>query len=219
MFFRVCGGLLCIDSAVQVSVVPFKAWMVTVWWFNVHLMMACVMVAEALWWSSMCQHLYLGSYVHVSEASVKVYGPPQTYLWSLVCARPFSWIEFLYEFKCAWFLSMMESKSDNSNTTTGSQIPTLASLNVKITPELFNGTDYKDWAYSATMAIGGTWRLGDIDETIKEPNKSDPKYSDWVSKNMCHEFDPKFHVRRNCKELQIFGHCKGTLGFNWECLC
>ena len=65
-----------------------------------------------------------------------------------------------------------------------SQIPTFAGLNVKIIAELFNGSNYKDWAYSARMAIGGTQRLGYIDGSIKEPNKNDPKYSDWVSKNM-----------------------------------
>ena len=49
-------------------------------------------------------------------------------------------------------------------------------LNAKITPDLFNGTNYKDWAYSARMAIGGSRRLGYIEGSIKEPKKDNPKY-------------------------------------------
>ena len=77
----------------------------------------------------------------------------------------------------------MESKSDNSVTSI-QQVPNIANLNVKITPDLFNGTNYKDWAYSARMAIGGSRRLGYIDGSIKEPKKDNPKYSEWISENM-----------------------------------
>lgn len=57
-------------------------------------------------------------------------------------------------------------------------------LNAKITPDLFNGTKYKDWAYSTKMAIGRSRRLDYIDGSIKEPKKDDLKYSDWVSENI-----------------------------------
>ena len=56
----------------------------------------------------------------------------------------------------------------------------IINLNVKIIPNLFNGTNYKDWAYSAKMAIGGSRRLGYIDGSIKKP-KDNPKDSEWVS--------------------------------------
>ena len=79
----------------------------------------------------------------------------------------------------------MESKSGNSITSTQTQqFPILTNLNVKLTPEIFNGTNYRDWAYSTKMAIGGSRRLGCIDGSIKVTTKEDPKYSDWVSENM-----------------------------------
>lgn len=34
------------------------------------------------------------------------------------------------------------------------------------------------------MAIEGSKRLGYINGSIKEPEKDEPKYSDWVSENM-----------------------------------
>ena len=53
-----------------------------------------------------------------------------------------------------------------------------------LTPEIFNGTNYRDWAYSTKMAIGGSRRLGCIDGSIKVTTKEDPKYSDWILNSM-----------------------------------
>lgn len=65
-----------------------------------------------------------------------------------------------------------------SSTFSTQQLPSVVNPNTRITPSLFNCSNYEDWAYSVKMAIGGTKRY--IDESIKEP---DPKYSDWVSEN------------------------------------
>lgn len=47
------------------------------------------------------------------------------------------------------------------------------------------GSNYKDWSYSASMAIGGAKQLGlGIRMSVKEPKHDDPKYFDWVSKNI-----------------------------------
>lgn len=43
--------------------------------------------------------------------------------------------------------------------------------------------NYKDWAYLARMTIGGSKRLECIGESIKQLEKEDPKYSDWVSES------------------------------------
>lgn len=77
----------------------------------------------------------------------------------------------------------MDFKSDSPITSTP-QISYISNLNVRITPDLFNATNYKDWAYSARMATGVSMRLGYIHGSIKEPDKDDSKYSDWVSGNM-----------------------------------
>lgn len=73
----------------------------------------------------------------------------------------------------------MESRSDNptapTNLNATPHFPNVTNLNAKITPDLFNGTNYKHWAYSARMAIGGLRELGYIDASVKEPNKDDPK--------------------------------------------
>ena len=82
-----------------------------------------------------------------------------------------------------FFNTLMESKSDNA-TASAFQFPNITNLNVKITPDLFNGTNYKDWAHSVRMVIRGSKRLGYIDGNIKEPKKDDPKYSDWISESM-----------------------------------
>lgn len=50
---------------------------------------------------------------------------------------------------------------------------------------MLDGNNHKDWAYSARIVIGGPKRFGYIDdESIEEPPKMDPKYSDLVSENM-----------------------------------
>lgn len=53
--------------------------------------------------------------------------------------------------------------------------------NLRLTPSLFDGTNYREWTYSAT--IGGVKRLGYIDGSLSKPDK-DYKYSDWLSENM-----------------------------------
>ena len=91
----------------------------------------------------------------------------------------------------------METKSDQP-AAMAPQFPNITSLNVRITPELFNGTNYKDWAYSARMAIGGSRRLGYIDGSNKEPKKDDPKYSRvGLRKYVGYELDLEFNGRRN----------------------
>ena len=78
----------------------------------------------------------------------------------------------------------MASKGESSTGFGQQLLANVVNPNIRITPSLFNGTNYKDWAYSARMAIGGSKRLGYIDGSIKEPEKEDPKYSDRVSENM-----------------------------------
>ena len=50
--------------------------------------------------------------------------------------------------------------------------------NARITVELFDGKNQKEWSYSTKMAIGGVKRLGYINGQIKEPSKEDTKYED-----------------------------------------
>lgn len=80
-----------------------------------------------------------------------------------------------------FFNLSMESKSDSATVPTP-QFPNITNLNVKITLDLLNGTNYKDWAY--TGRIRRSRRLGYIDGSINEPKKDDPKYSEWVLENM-----------------------------------
>lgn len=82
-----------------------------------------------------------------------------------------------------FFNLSMESKSDSAAVPTP-QFPNITNLNVKITLDLLNGTNYKDWAYTGRMAIRRSRRLGYIDGSINEPKKDDPKYSQWVLENM-----------------------------------
>ena len=79
----------------------------------------------------------------------------------------------------------MESKQEGESSLPSSQqVANIMNPNTRITPTLFNGDNYKDWAYSAKMEIGGAKSLGYITGSIKEPSKTDPKYSDWESENM-----------------------------------
>lgn len=55
----------------------------------------------------------------------------------------------------------MESKGDSSVGSNQQLLPNVVNPNTRITPSLFNSTNYKE-----------------------EQNKKDPKYSDWVSENM-----------------------------------
>ena len=64
------------------------------------------------------------------------------------------------------------------------QLPNVVNPNTMVTTSLFKGSNYRDWAYSARMAIGGSKRLCYIDGSIKEPAKGDFKYLDWISENM-----------------------------------
>lgn len=78
----------------------------------------------------------------------------------------------------------MESKGDSTSSpppqnvesteslSPPNQLPSVMNSNLKITPNLFVGTNYKEWAYSATMVIG-VQRLGYIHGSISEPNKKD----------------------------------------------
>lgn len=75
----------------------------------------------------------------------------------------------------------MESKGIEGTTT---QLPNVISPNARITPSLFTGNNYKDWSYSTRMAIGRAKRVEYIDASVKGPKQDDPKYSDWVTKNM-----------------------------------
>lgn len=56
--------------------------------------------------------------------------------------------------------------------------------NARFTLELFNGKNYNEWSYSATLALDGTRRLGYIDETIHEFSQGDPKHSQWKAGNI-----------------------------------
>eukprot|EP00268_Persea_americana_P002437 TRINITY_DN107351_c0_g1_i1.p1 TRINITY_DN107351_c0_g1~~TRINITY_DN107351_c0_g1_i1.p1 ORF type:complete len:160 (+),score=24.65 TRINITY_DN107351_c0_g1_i1:437-916(+) len=79
----------------------------------------------------------------------------------------------------------MESKQEGESSMSSSQeVANIMNPNTRITPTVFNGDNYKDWAYSAKIGIGGAKRLGYIIGSTKEPSKTDPKYSDWESKNM-----------------------------------
>lgn len=78
----------------------------------------------------------------------------------------------------------MEAKGESSTSSSIQQLPSVVNPITRITPNLLDGNNYKDWSYSARMAIGGAKRLGHIDGRIEEPLKDDPKYSEWVSKNM-----------------------------------
>lgn len=65
----------------------------------------------------------------------------------------------------------MESKGEDSSSTGSNQLilPNVVNPNMRITPSLFKGTKYKDYAYY---------------REYKEPEKDEPKYSDWISENM-----------------------------------
>lgn len=78
----------------------------------------------------------------------------------------------------------MESKGESSTGSNQPLLPNIVNPKTRITPSLFNGTNSKDWAYSAIMAIGDSKILGYIILNIKEPEKDDPKYIDWISENM-----------------------------------
>ena len=70
----------------------------------------------------------------------------------------------------------MESKGESSSGSNQHVLPNVVNPNTKITPNLLNGTYYKDWAYSTRIAIGGSKRLGYIDGSIKELEKNDLNY-------------------------------------------
>lgn len=46
-------------------------------------------------------------------------------------------------------------------------LPSTLNPNTRITPNLLYGNNYKDWAYSVEMALGGVKRFGYIDGSIR----------------------------------------------------
>lgn len=60
------------------------------------------------------------------------------------------------------------------------KIPNVASLNVKITPELFVGTNYKDWAYSAMMELEDLGELDILIARFRNQVKMIQKFFEWI---------------------------------------
>lgn len=63
----------------------------------------------------------------------------------------------------------MESKQDGEGSMASFQLLNIVNPNSRITRTLFDGNNYKDWAYSTKMAIRGPKRVGYINCSIKEP--------------------------------------------------
>ena len=78
----------------------------------------------------------------------------------------------------------MESKGESSAGSNKKLLPNAVNPNTRITPSLFNGINCKDWAYSARMVSKVRRDLAIFDGSIKEPEKNDPKYSNWILENI-----------------------------------
>ena len=99
--------------------------------------------------------------------------------------------------------SKQPGEGSTSNASNVQQIPGVTNPNVRIVPSLFNGTSYKDWAYSAEWLLRDLKELGILLEALKNQKKRIQHTQIGYWRIFSNELDSQFYGRGNCRKFQI----------------